>query len=123
MIRRLPRGWGLIVCCDGESGARDGGCDARVFTANLLYGVNRAYAGSLGWGRGSVPRTAVSTSTKRRDLCPACLAADRARAARVVEELRARKEQRTALRRAVLQEIAARSRSTTGDREAEVTPG
>ena len=62
MIRRMPRGWGIVVCCDG------GGCDARVATANLLYRVNRAYAESLGWGRGSVPRTAVSLTTKKHDL-------------------------------------------------------
>ncbi len=109
MIRRMPRGWGIVVCCDG------GGCDARVATANLFYWVNRAYAKSLGWGRGSVPRTAVSLTTKKYDLCPACLATDRARAVSVVEELRVRKEQRTALRRAVLREIAARSRPATGD--------
>lgn len=101
MIRRVGRGYGIVVSCNR--------CGATRQTANLRVDVNRDAAKCEGWGRGSdpgcrsrearpaTPRVVLPggriqrsrpasperigrPSTRAHDLCPGCLKLDRAAA-------------------------------------------
>lgn len=91
--RYLPRELGVVIECNG--------CDAKERTANVLLHRNHEWLATKGWGRGSdtgldfrpaTEPTVDSIGRKRpgrpatpgrprntsHDLCPACLAVDRA---------------------------------------------
>lgn len=99
----LPREYGVVLVCNN--------CGAKAQTALCGRRRNREYQATQGWGRGSDPGTKPKNSpgrpsTKSHDLCPPCLALDRAataerkkkRAAQVAARDAKRKERDAALK-------------------------
>lgn len=98
-VRRLGRGQGTVIACSGN------GCAMKSITGQVRPGDHRKWLATKGWGRGTDrgqeerpeteitvnhPRVGVYTRklparegrapTKGKDLCPSCLAADKAAA-------------------------------------------
>jgi hypothetical protein len=61
-VRLLSRSRGCVLCCNE--------CDETLHTVQIQKGLVRAYAKTIGWGRGLLKK-------KRRDLCDACMPAER----------------------------------------------
>lgn len=75
-IKRLPREFGLIVCCNGAPATNEvpfpPGCEERHQTAAILAKNVRAWLKKeQGWGRG------LRAGHKRKDHCPTHLAEEK----------------------------------------------
>jgi len=74
--RRLPRGQGTAIRCDGE------GCGVESTTGQVIAALHRAWLyATQGWGRGQLRATRQADperagGTAGKDLCPSCLARD-----------------------------------------------
>lgn len=65
----LSRNRETIVKCNG--------CGTSSTTGQTKKRAHREYLRTVGWGRGAVKATKKTLSTKRHDLCPTCIKADR----------------------------------------------
>lgn len=83
--KRLGRGRGVVLTCDGPD------CTERVSTGNVVLRHNRAYArDSHGWIRGGRGVRDRKDKSRDPDYCPICAVAELAR----VAELRAEAEKK-----------------------------
>lgn len=88
----LSRSRGSIVRCND--------CGVTSTTGQIEKRLHREYLRTTGWGRGSVAGTKTRLSTKRHDLCPACLKTDRALSTEHRRESNERRALRDANRKA-----------------------
>lgn len=91
----LPRELGAVLCCNG--------CDKTLRTAQILKGAIRAYATTIGWGRG------LRRKNKRRDLCDDCMPGERELVAKQKEKREKRRLERDEKARAKQKPAEARA--------------